>query len=459
VKHPELKFIRTTAVRLALNAIAFYSMILLFVFIALYWASNRHINNSIESELRSEIHQLIKIYEQSGQQELIEQINKIQDDKNRIYYLQSSSQKKLAGDLLQWPDNEIELNLQTQGYWIDEEIIPLNIRDDDAYWPVIATELSNGSRLLIARNIHQEKLLHELSEFLIEAMGIAIAFALFISIVITRQILKRIYTIKTTAQDIIHGDLSKRIALSNRNDEFDGLSHQLNVMLDKIQFLIRNIREVTDNVAHDLRSPLTRMRNKLEVTLLEKRSTDEYEKVLRENIEDIKHLIKTFNALLSISQTEAGGNRSIWSNVDLKQLTVDLIDLYTPLAEKKEQTLEFQNGVDAIIYGSRDLLAQSFGNLLENAIKYTPAGGTIRFYIKSSADTVDVLIEDTGPGIPDNEKDHVLEKFVRLDTSRHTHGNGLGLSLVAAVAKLHGAELSLTNTRPGLRVSQRFNKI
>jgi len=173
----------------------------------------------------------------------------------------------------------------------------------------------------------------------------------------------------------------------------------------------------------------------------------------------IESLIKTFNALLSIAQTEAGNHRTAMTEVSLKQLVTDLMELYKPLAESKGQTLEVINGDDSYIKGSRDLLAQSFGNLLENALKYTPVGGRIQFNIISSEGKVEVIVSDTGPGIPDNEKIHVLEKFVRLESARHTSGNGLGLSLVAAVADFHKAELELRDANPGLEVVQRFSKI
>lgn len=246
------------------------------------------------------------------------------------------------------------------------------------------------------------------------------------------------------------------IQLGNKHDEFDTLANRLNAMLHRIQQLIKGLREVTDNIAHDLRSPLTRLRNQMEVTLLEPRSEGEYQKVLRQSVEDIEGLIKTFNALLSIAQAEASNHRTLWGQVDLRQLAVDLVDLYTPLTEDKHQNLKLHNGHGATIFGSRNLLAQSLGNLLENAIKYTPEGGTILLQINTSASHVEVSISDTGPGIPESEKTHVLEKFVRLENSRHTPGNGLGLSLVQAVASLHKATLELENTHPGLKVIQRF---
>lgn len=427
------------------------------VLTALYWTSKSHIDEHLENELEQALIKLQQTFESSGSQQLIQQIEQLQQQENHIYYLMSFKGEKLAGNLLGWPeDADIELDGRAQGIWINDEVIPIDIHDDDAYWPVAAIELSDGSQLLLARNVEQSESLLEFSEFLIEAMGIAIIFAVLIAIISSRKILGRMDIISATASNIMGGDLSQRVPISNKHDEFDTLASRLNAMLDRIQQLIKGIREVTDNIAHDLRSPLTRLRNQMEVTLLEPRSDEEYRKVLQQSIEDVDSLVKTFNALLSIAQAEAGNHRTLWGQVDLKQLALDLMDLYTPLAESRHQTLKVLNGHNAIIFGSRDLLAQSFGNLLENAIKYTPEGGAIQLQISSSATQVDVTVSDTGPGIPEAEKYHILEKFVRLESSRHTTGNGLGLSLVQAVAKLHKAELVLENTHPGLKIIQRF---
>jgi signal transduction histidine kinase len=271
-----------------------------------------------------------------------------------------------------------------------------------------------------------------------------------------RAILRRVDTISRTAGEIMAGDLSQRVPLSDRNDEFDALADRLNTMLDRVQHLIKGIREVTDNIVHDLRSPLTRLRNRLEITVRKHRSEQEYAQAIHCGIEDAESLIKTFNALLGIAQAKAGNYRTQWGPVGLDRLASDLVALYRPVAEEKEQTLEFQDSGSVKITGSRDLLAQAISNLLENATKYTPEGGSIRLQLRRSAGAVEVVVSDTGPGIPESEREHVLERFVRLESSRHTPGNGLGLSLVKAVSKLHKAELLLGDASPGLVVTIRF---
>jgi signal transduction histidine kinase len=458
VKHLKNRLLRTTAVRLAIKAVLLYGFLLAAVLTALYWAASSGFDEQLERQLEQDINGLARLLTRDHRERLNSELQRLQQQ-DRIVLLVSAEGDKLAGNLRQWPQEAaIELDGKTRGLWIEEDVIPPELYDDDAYWPVVALGLNDGKRLLLAQQVEQSEDLLELSEFLIEAMGIALVFAVFIAVVLGRQILGRMDVISTTAGEIMNGNLAQRIPLSGKQDEFDTLADRLNAMLERIQQLIKGIREVTDNVAHDLRSPLTRLRNHMEITLLEPRSPDEYQQVLRQSIEEIESLITTFNALLSIAQAEAGNNRVQWTQVDLKQLAMDLMDLYTPLTEAKAQTLGVINGDDAIILGNRDLLTQSLGNLLENAIKFTPNGGNIRLQIKVSKNQVEVIVADSGPGIPEAEKSRVLEKFVRLDSSRHTPGNGLGLSLVAAVASLHKAELILKDGDPGLQVIQRFNK-
>lgn len=465
VKHPRLtgRLIHTTAVRLALWYALIYAVALALGLAAFWWSTSRHIDEDLVASLTGELAAYTESYDDIGLANLAQTINNRQAEaqKNgRFYLLLKDRKTRLAGALQRWPrETEVETNGKVTGGWMDEDNVPPGLFDDDIFCAFIATRFADGSRLLIAQNISEAEGMEETAETLTIVaglFGIAILMALIMSIMLGSRILKRMDTIGRTAGDIMAGDLDQRVPLSDRNDEFDALAGQLNDMLDRVQQLIKGMREVTDNVAHDLRSPLTRLRNRLEITLLEPQSEEEYREAINSGIEDADELIKTFNALLSIAQTEAGNHRAQWGRVDLCAMARDMYELYTPLAEEKNQTLTFTNGQPMEIFGSHHLLAQALSNLLENAIKYTPDGGEIKFDLRRHDRFVDVIVTDNGPGIAEADRKRVFERFVRLDSARNTQGNGLGLSLVKAVCKLHKGEIELIDADPGLVVRLRF---
>ncbi len=455
------RLFRTTAVRLAARYVLLYALVLGAALAALWWSTGQYVDAKLEAGLERQLAALEREYGNGGIAGLAIAVGRLAVDareQDRLYLLMAANGKKMAGNLLAWPE---EAPLANDGpiesIWIEEGIVPGRLQDE-SYAPVITRQFPDGSRLLLGHNGEQLDALQEIAEYLLEVLGAAVLLALVMGITLGRAILRRMDTIGRTAGEIMAGDLSQRVPASGHNDEFDTLAGRLNAMLDRIQQLIKGIREVSDNVAHDLRSPLTRLRNRLEVTLLEERSKEQYRQAIGQSLGDVDALIKTFNALLGIAQAEAGNHRNQWVSVQLDRLVCDLVDLYRPVAEQQGQTLEKDTCGDTEIIGSRQLLAQVIGNLLENAIKYTPEGGSITLRVRPSGDSVEVMVADTGPGIPESERAHVLERFVRLEGSRHTPGNGLGLSLVDAVSKLHNAQLSMGDAGPGLVVSIRFPK-
>ena len=455
------RLFRTTAVRLALRYALAYAGVMGLLLAALFWTSSRYVDSELEAGLEQESLSLISKFDSGGSQQLAEAVSQREEhglEEGRYYLLVGRDGARIAGNLLAWPpDSDIPYDGKVHSVWVEDDIIPGTRYDDDAYWPVIARELPDGSRLLLARSVRQAEHLQELTLYLMASiLAAAVLLALAMGVTLGRTILGRMDTISRTAGEIMAGDLSRRVPISSSNDEIDALAGRLNSMLDRIQQLIKGIREVTDNVAHDLRSPLSRLRNRLEITLLEGRSEDEYRQAIGKTIEDVESLIKTFNTMLGIAQLDSGNNRTQWGHVDLNTLASDLEELYKPVAGQKGQEFRLVTGEPAEITGSRDLLAQAIGNLLDNAIKYTPEGGAILLQVKRLEDAIEVMARDSGPGIPAAEREHVLERFVRLESSRHTPGNGLGLSLVKAVARLHGAGLRLGDAGPGLTVTLRF---
>ncbi len=454
------RLLRTTAVRYALKYTLFYALALSLALTAFFWITSRSIDAELTTDLQTELSSLIHTFQTGGVEHLTRTIaerQSVDSGKGRFSILVGREGQKLAGNLLEWPaDGAVGDRPRVRILLIEEEDVPRGLVEDDVYWPAIAAELPDGSRLLLARRIEQASGWQSLTESLIDSSAVALLLALLIGVTIGRAILRRMDTISRTAAQIMAGDLSQRVSVSSRRDDFDLLAEQLNAMLDRIQQLIKGIRQSTDNIAHDLRGPLTRLRTQWEVALLESRTEPEYRHTIGQGIEEIDSLVKTFNALLEIAQAEVGSHRTLWARVRLDEVASDLVDLYKPVAESKGQALELIDGGPASIHGSRHLLAQAVGNLLENAIKYTPAGGTITVRCKPVADWADLIVADTGPGIPESERERVFERFVRLDNSRHTPGNGLGLSLVKAVSDLHHADLQLRDAHPGLIVAIRF---
>jgi signal transduction histidine kinase len=272
----------------------------------------------------------------------------------------------------------------------------------------------------------------------------------------SRGMLRRIELINQTSRNIMAGDLSQRIPIRGSGDELDQLAGNLNTMIDEIERLMDGIRHVSDNIAHDLRTPLTRLRNRLEQLLVDLEDGSPYRSQVEQGIAEADQLLATFAALLRIARIEAGGHKARFKPVDLAALVGDAAELYEALAEEKQ--LRFSTRVDASVSleGDRDLLFQALTNLIDNAIKYTPAGGEVSLELMRVGKTADIAVSDTGSGIAETERDKVGQRFYRLESSRNTPGSGLGLSLVKAVAKLHRATLLLEDNAPGLKATLRL---
>jgi signal transduction histidine kinase len=449
------RLIHTTAMRLALRYALFYAVLTALGLGTLYWATSGFIDIQISVGLEYEIQKLKTLDQKQGRPHLATRLNAINDNsgKNRRYYLLDESKSgRQQGNLLGWP-SQLEPDGKVHSIWVEHELIPGNDEADDGYWPMIAIVLDDGSRLLVAQGIHEAE---DLQEFILSIMAVifivSVGLALIMGWRLGSTLLVRIDRINETAQKVTAGDLSHRTPLSGRNDEFDELAGHLNTMLKRIENLMTGMRQVSDNVAHDLRKPLTRMRNRIEVTLLEERDGDEYRRVMNETLEDANELMRTFNVMLEIAQAESGSFRGEWGKVNLSTLLENLAELYEDQAEELHQVFSTDIEPGLSVNGNRDLLAQSISNLLENAFKYTHEHGEIHLQVKRVEGQICVFIYDNGPGIPVDQRDKVLHRFTRLEAARSTPGNGLGLSLVKAIADLHNAELQLKDNQPGLCV-------
>lgn len=320
-------------------------------------------------------------------------------------------------------------------------------------------KLPLGHTLLLGRDTQGlYELEQRLQESAIWVIGLTLLLGLSGGILISRSWLRRVDSINSISNDIMEGNLSLRIPVSDRGDQLDLVAHNLNRMLDRIEDLLESLRQVTDNVAHDLRTPLNRLRSRLEVALLEERDTTEYRHEIELAVVEADDLLHTFNAMLTIAEAEAGREGQGDGLHDLGGLADHVADLYAPLAEHEGLELATHLEDDVKITGNAHLISQMLANLVDNAIKYTPAPGIVNIYVHQSRGIPELMVLDSGPGIPDAQKTNVLKRFYRLDQSRQSPGNGLGLSLVATVARIHNATLSLENADPGLCVRITFSR-
>ena len=278
---------------------------------------------------------------------------------------------------------------------------------------------------------------------------VALAIGVLGGMVMSRNMLRRVEQVNRTAERVMAGDLSDRVPRAGTDDEFDQLAANLNGMLDQIERLMTAMREVTDNVAHDLKTPLARLRARLELALLGPQDGAAQSEAIRAAIEEADRLLATFNALLSIAEAEAGAGRRRGERLDLAEIVGAAVELYEPLAEEKGLALRFDSAPGTIIEGDRHLLSQAVANLLDNALKYGGGGGEIVVRVGRRGGRALIEVADRGPGIPEADRESVFDRFVRLEPSRSTPGNGLGLSLVRAVARRHGGTVTLADNHPG----------
>ena len=282
-------------------------------------------------------------------------------------------------------------------------------------------------------------------------LAFTVALALLGGLAVGRSRIRRIGTINNTITEIMAGDLSQRIPREDAANDIEDLVDKLNGMLDELQTLVEGVKRVSDNIAHDLRTPLVRLKTRLE-RLRNAHPDDEVEQA----IEEADSLLSTFSALLRIARIESGQRRSHFDTIDLTALVDDVAELYGPLIEEAGQKLVLHNAPGVSIPGDRDMLFQTVTNLLENARKHAPHKGSVELSMRPVPGGADIVVADDGSGIPPSERENVLQRFYRLDDARSTPGAGLGLSLVAAVMNLHRGELRFEDNKPGLRVVLRL---
>jgi signal transduction histidine kinase len=365
-----------------------------------------------------------------------------------IYMLATASRQYVAGNLRAWPpaaesSGPVEFPLGSAA----AEPLPDRVRGRSLALPA-------GERLFVGRNLAEfDRLQRLFGGTLAASLGVTILLGVAGGFLLSRRVSSRLDEINRNSLAILEGDLRRRMPVGTRGDEFDELSGNLNRMLDRIEQLMAAMREVSDNIAHDLRSPISRMRSRIEVALMAAGVGDEaLRSVLEQTVQDTDAILGVFNSLLTIAEVESGAPRERFAEVDLAELARETFDTYEPVAEEAGVRLTLSTGGPARLRGDPSLLVQAITNLLDNAIKYVPRGGHVRLAVERDRAAIRLVVADDGPGIEEAFRTRAFDRFTRMEKSRTTAGSGLGLSLVRAVARLHGGTVRLEDAQPGLRV-------
>jgi len=447
---------RSSAFRNGLLYAALFGACTLLLFALVYWQTVGYMQGQLHAMVDSEVQALLAHYRDdglSGLQGAIADSLESPRATGTHYLLVDAQGRRIAGDL---PASMAVLG------WSQPSVKRGRSRDDGGDEDAISVvargvRLAGGAKLVVAHDAHQ---LAELRTRLAYALAWGLALMLLMGAaggaLMGGAALRRVESINRVAARIMGGELSRRIPTRGRGDEFDSLAAHLNRMLDQIERLMQGMREVSSDIAHDLRTPLGRLRQSLETARHEAASAADYRRAIEHAIEQTDHILATFAALLRIAQIESGSRRARFADLDLSQLAQSLAETYAPVAEESAHALSTHIEPGINVRGDRDLLMQGLANLVENALTHTPPGSHIEVTLNAAGGSAVLSVADDGPGIPDAALGKVIQRFYRLEASRSTPGSGLGLSLVAAIADLHGVALDLSDNNPGLRATLRL---
>lgn len=461
------KLIRTTAFRLTLVYLFLFALFAASLLGYFAWNTRRMITEQITETLNSELGELTDQYARGGLRGLVSAVEgrALRPGAN-LYLVTTPQGQGVAGNVA-----SLAPGVMDHPGWAETFYKRLEETDTKSHFALVkVSQLSGGFRILVGRDLEERRRLFGIVAKAAQwSVLIVIVLGLGGGVFVARRVLHRIDAMTGTTQRIMAGDLSERLPVGRSGDEIDRLAGNLNAMLERIEALMTGLKEVSDNIAHDLKTPLTRLRNRAEDALAKSSNEGEYRAALERTIEESDSLIRTFNALLMIARAESGQARDNMTDFDAAEVAHGIHELYEPLAEDKGVTLGVAAD-NATIHGNRELVSQALANLVENAIKYgqpgatpaesapgAPEGGAkppnILIEARREGDHVLLSVTDHGPGIPEADRQRAVERFVRLEASRTQPGSGLGLSLASAVATLHGGGLRLADSQPGLRVT------
>jgi len=453
-----LRMFGTTTFRLALVYTAIFGVSVSGLFGFILVTTDVFAKRQTETAIVAEVAAFQEAFQREGIPGLVQAINRRADPNfgwAGIYLLIDAASNPLAGNIGAWPrvseENDVWINFKIR----DVSKAPEEIADVQAQ----KFTVPGGYKFLVGRDLREAR---EFRGQLLRSMYIALALTLALGIIggvaFSRSIMGRIEAITRTCQQIMSGELSRRVPMTRTSDELGQLTLRINQMLDQIERLMTGMQQVSDNVAHDLRTPLTSLRNQLETALSQTSDGSPQSLSIEKAITAADKLLTTFRSLLRIARTEAGVQGNL-EELDIVSIVRDVADLYEPLADEKG--LQFETRLSPVqkISGDRQLIAQAFSNLVDNAVKYTQSGGKVTIVAEQDQGLSSFVVADTGPGIPPEYRERVLERMFRLEESRTSPGSGLGLSLVSAVAKSHNLDLKLEDNYPGLRVTLLFGHL
>jgi len=436
------RVLRTASFRLAALYLLLFTASAVVLGGAVFWMTHATLTQQLETRVQSALHHFTEDFDTGGLQGLVAHAEEYGRGPGALDYLVQSPQgTRLAGDI------------PVVGFrrgWLG-----LTAVDQGEPKPVMAyvEALPDGVVVAVGDDVRR---IRQAEAAVLRAFAWGVSATLLLGvgggIWLSQLFLYRVDAISRTAEAIIDGDLTQRIPLRGIGDDLDHLAETLNRMLDRMNKLLESVREASNNIAHDLRTPLSRLGQHLEEARTQARSAADHQRALDSAKAEVEALLGTFAALLRIAEVEAGAQRAAFRRVDLSAIVATVAEAFAPSAEEAGYALIAKVAPGIAVHGDRELLIQMLVNLVENALRHTPPGTQVRLLLGKQAGRAVVVVEDNGPGVPEAERELILRRFYRLDHSRTTPGSGLGLSLVAAVAELHGATLRLADAHPGLRV-------
>jgi signal transduction histidine kinase len=445
------KTLTSTTFKLALIAIGTFGVIVSAILTYVYLSTSSYVRSRSDRAITIEHASLRDAYQRSGRDGLIELIRQRMADKSfaeNVYILVDPASAVLAGNLGEWPSAAT----MPSGWTEFRALGPPQASTGRPLVRGMLETFPGGDRLLVGRDLSDlDSFTAKIKAAVISFIVLMFAVAVVVTILVTRRTVGRIEQINATSRAIMQSGLDKRIPLRGSNDEWDRVAENLNLMLDRIETLMGEVKQMSDNVAHDLRTPLTRMRGRLEKAFHGPRNSENDQALIGDTIGDLDAVLRIFSSITRIAQIETQVRKSAFRTVDLVEIASEVVELYDAAAEQDGTRLTMTGGGEVLVTGDRDLIFDAIANLVDNAIKHGHKGGQVVVASENAGEGPVISISDDGPGIPADQHDQVFKRFYRLEQSRYAPGNGLGLSLVAAVAHLHDARIEMLDNAPGLQ--------